>query len=246
MSVSVSNALFADAAARQLEITRPDTESDKGDSGRQSYWRKPDGTIVFLSCTANGLKSYTKKKFTLLPDYGEFTTAFDSARRLDIMVDPYRLILERGGIKEFSREQIVELGWHRTPHVILRHAISALIGSGLSESEAMLAVMPQLRDFERVDVPCKLCPGRVFNSESELEHHEILHREDVQTRRMTDGIAKAIAGAQAGQTESFAPILQMLAQAIQTLADGQADQRLLLDNITSMVKGSATPAPAKK
>ncbi len=240
--MSITDGIFAAAAARQLEIVRPDVESTKGSSGLQCYWRKPDGTITFGSCTANGLKSYTKKKFVMLADYGEFPTSFDSVRRWDVMTDPYRLILERGGISEFTREQIVELGWHRAPHMILRHAINALVGTGLSEAEATLAIMPQLKGFDRLDVPCKLCPGRVFNTEAELEHHEVLHREDVQTRRMTDGISNALAGSQAASTETLAPILKMLAEAISSLAVGQAEQRTAIDNIKALVtKAEAAP-----
>lgn len=218
-------------------------------SGAQGYWRKPDGTITFGAFTVNGLRTLTRKKFMPLYEYPQFTNDPNKAMRWDPMHDPYRLMLEAGGIKEFGLEQIVELGWHRKPHRVLQAQIDKLRATGVSAQEALETVIPQLRGFTRTDVPCPLCPGRVFNSEEELSSHDILHKEDVQTRRLGDAISKALTGGQAASTEAMAPVLQMLAQAIQSISVNQSEMQANLANtntlIARMLKDEPA-APAKK
>lgn len=217
-------------------------------SGAQIYWRKTDGTIVFGSGTVNGFRVNTRKRFLPLMEYGEFTN--DVHRRIgwDPMLDPYRPLLERGGIKEFSREQVVELGWHRRPHRILQAQIDRLVAQGVPAAQALVAVIPQLDGFERTDVPCPLCPGRVFNSDDELSRHEILHKDDVQTRRLGDAISKALAGGQAASSETFAPIIKMLADAITKLSVGQAETQANLANMSALIQRAvaAEPVPTTK
>jgi hypothetical protein len=207
-------------------------------SGAQGYWRKPSGEIVFGSFTTNGFRVNTRKRFMPLMEYGEFTNDLHKRTKWDPMLDPYRPILERGGIKEFTREQIVEFGWHRKPHHVLAAQIERLVADGIPREQATVAVIPQLAGFERVDVPCSICPGRVFNSEDELKRHEILHKDDVQTRRLGDAITQALAGGQAAQNETMTPILKMLAEAIQSLSVNQAEIQANLANVASLVKGA--------
>lgn len=205
-------------------------------SGAQGYWRKTNGDIVFGSYTVNGLRTNSRKKFVALMDYGEFTNDLNKRIGHDPMLDPYRLILERGGIKEFTRAQIVELGWHRKPHHVLQAAIDRLVAQGVSKSDALIAVIPQLAGFERVDVPCPICPGRVFNSDEELSRHEILHKDDVQTRRLGDAITHALQGGQAASNETFAPIIKMLADAITSLSVSQAETQANLANMNALMQ----------
>lgn len=226
------------AEARVFTPQAADAGGTLNGSGAQGYWRKTDGTIVFGSFTTNGFRVNTRKRFMPLMEYGEFTNDLNKRIGLDPMLDPYRLILEKGGIKEFTREQIVELGWHRKPHRVLQAQIDRLVAQGVPHEQALVAVIPQLAGFERTDVPCAICPGRVFNSEDELKRHEILHKDDVQTRRLGDAITQALAGGQAASTETFAPIVKMLAEAIQALSVSQAEMQANLANVASLVKGA--------
>jgi len=238
--VAVATELFNAAVSAQLPLERPDFEGNRDGSGMQGYWKKPDGTITFGSYTVNGMRSYTIKGFMPLSQYGQFTTAFDARRRLDPMIDPYRHMLEQGGIKEVTQAQIVELGWHRKPHAVLARAMQRLMEQGYWESEALTTIMPQLKGFERRDVLCQTCPGRVFNSQDELERHEIIHREDVQTRRLGESISSALAGsAQANE-----PILKMLAEAIQMLSINVAEEREERKALSANVKALLNNTPA--
>lgn len=204
-------------------------------SGAQGYWRKKDGEITFGAFTVNGMRSYTRKKYLPLMDYPQFTNDKNKATGFDPMLDPFRPLLERGGIKEFALPQIVELGWHRKPHRILQAQVDRLVNMGHSAQEALEAVIPQLVGFERVDVPCPLCPGRVFNSDDELSRHEILHKDDVQTRRLGDAITKALSGSQAASNDTLAPIVKMLADAISALSVNQSETTAALANTQALI-----------
>lgn len=233
------------AETRVLTPAAADAGGSMNGSGAQGYWRKTDGDIVFGSYTVNGLRTNSRKKFVALMDYGEFTNDVNKRIGLDPMLDPYRLILEKGGIKEFTQGQIVELGWHRKPHRVLQAAIDRLVLQGVGKDVALVAVMPQLAGFTRVDVPCPICPGRVFNSDGELSRHEILHKDDVQTRRLGDAITHALAGGQTASNETFAPIIKMLADAITQLSVGQAETQANLANMTTLMQRVVAAEPTK-
>ncbi len=227
-----------------------DMGGSMGGAGAQGYWRKTDGYISFGSYTVNGMRTYTRKRFIPLMDYPQFTNDKNKATGFDPMTDGFRPLLEHGGIREFGLAQIVELGWHRKPHKILQAAIDRVAATGASPQEALETVIPQLKGFERVDVPCILCKGRVFNSEDELSSHEVLHKDDVQTRRLSDSISQALTGGQAASTEAMAPVLQMLAQAITSLSSSQAETQANLANtnalIARMLQANESVEPKKK
>jgi hypothetical protein len=247
----VATALQDQQLAESRVFTPPaaDSGGSLSGAGAQGYWKKPDGTIVWGAYTVNGMRSYTRKRFMPLFEYPQFTNDLNKRTGFDPMHDSYRLILERGGIKEFGLAQIVELGWHRKPHRVLQAQIQRLIDRGASEQEAMETVIPQLRGFVRVDVPCLLCPGKVLNSEDELARHEILHKEDVQTRRLSESISQAVTGGQAASTEALAPVLRMLADAITTISANQAETQANLANTNALIArllADREPPSAKK
>ncbi len=215
--------------ASQLQFERPDGQGDhpssRPDIGLNGYWRKADGDIQLLDGGPNGFSVYVRKKWTFLEEYGLYSLT--PTRNWNPMTDPYRPILLKGGIKEFRRAQIVELGWHRKPHPVIQKQIDVLVQAGVEPRKALDVAMPQLEgyEWETYHCPSPSCRGREFNAESELRSHEVLHREDVKTRQLGDAIATAVSSGQAASTETLAPLLKGIAEVVQTLAQAQAQDR---------------------
>jgi hypothetical protein len=202
-----------------------DHPSSLPDIGLSGYWKKPNGEIVLLDSGPNGMQAYTRKRWMLLPEYGQWSLS--PQRGWQPMTDPYRKILEFGGIREFTREQIVELHWHTRPHPVLQRKIDVFVQSGMDKRAALDAVIPQLAGYEWEVFRCgnPACRDRAFNSESELRGHEVLHREDVRTREMSNAISTAISGSQAANMESLAPALTAIAEVVQSLAVSQVEMQ---------------------
>ena len=202
-----------------------DREGEKGDIGLNAYWRRADGGIALVDGGPNGMQVYPKKKWTYLGEYGQWSLTRQG--NWDPMNNPYQKILERGGVKEFSLDQIVELNWHRKPHPVLKRQMDALITAGVTEEAAFVAVMPQLKGFTREDFLCpnSSCRGRVFNTQGDLNAHEIIHKQDVQTRQLGEAITKATMAGQAASAETMSEALSAIAQVVQSLAVSQQDMQ---------------------
>lgn len=209
----------------QPSYERMDREGERGEIGLNAYWRRADGGIALVDGGPNGMQTYTRKKWTFLGEYGLWSLSRQG--NWDPMNDPYRRILERGGIKEFALDQILELNWHRKPHPVLQRQIDALVTAGVASDVALEAVIPQLKGFERQDFPCPnaSCRGRVFNDAASLNAHEIIHKQDVQTRQLGEAITKATMAGQAASAETMAEAIGAIASLVQRLAVGQEDMQ---------------------
>lgn len=186
-------------------------------SGLHCYWRKPNGEITIAGTGQHEWQSATMRGMEPLHRYGVFPLTPVHAGAWDPPRDPFRLILQRGGIGEFSLDQILQLRWHLQPHPVLQQRIRQLQQErGLSWREALDEVIPQLKGVTWEEHPCRFaeCARRPpFNSEDELRRHEVLHREDSRIRQQNEALAQAIEQAAAGNTQALLPILQQLAEA---------------------------------
>jgi hypothetical protein len=241
--------------AQQFSAPRAEGEGDhpssRPDIGLTGYWKCQNGEIKFLDSGPNGMQAYTRKRMYLLPEYGNYSLS--PKRGWDPMNDPFKPLLEQGGIKEFSLAQIVELNWHRRPHPVIKRQVDVLVQSGRSEREALDAAMPQLKGYEWEDHTClnPTCRNRLpFNSEGELRQHEVLHREDVRTREQTKAISEAISGIGSASAETMAPALKAIAEVVQSLAAQQATDReeraQLQANFNALLAEIAKPKTSSK
>lgn len=131
--------------------------------GKHGYYRKPGGWIVVASTTPANRGHYEYKDFTFLPRYGEFaqgTGGGDAKERDDRGVlwnpadEPWRLIFQRSGAKEFPVEQIIAYRWHiRPPYREVK--------------------FPQLEGVNITDLPCPEC-SNVFSSINPREAAQFL------------------------------------------------------------------------
>lgn len=219
-----------------------------GTNGTHGYWRKLDGWICVRGMGAAEMRAGVTVGRAPLMQYGEFDTA-NGRGGWDTTRDPYRQILERGGIGEFPLSQILELNWHRRPHPILAARCQELVRlRSLTAEEALAEVIPQLRGFHREDFPCVMCPGRQpFNGEADLLRHEIMHQEDVRQRQLGRSIQDAILAAQAGNTAALVPLLQQFAQSSQAVQETLAALLLERQNapVQAEIAAAEGPRPAR-
>lgn len=209
-------------------------------SGHESaYWKTPAthpnqaGFVTTLPIGANAVERFFNGWITLQPQYGAFNMA-QGADGWSVKDDPYLRIIQRGGLKEFPAQQVVNLNWHRRPgrlskrsHKLIWERIDALIGQGASETEAILAAIPQLREEQLQSWGCEFCPDRVFNEEIHLKRHEsVMHADDVRSRETREGLKMALregAGVGGGQ------LPEMLITALASIAkDSKETQAALL------------------
>ena len=123
--------------------------------GLHGYYRRGDGGWIVVAATTPANRShYEYKGFTHLPQYGEFKngTSGGSPKEQDARGvawnpadEPWRLILQKGGAKEFPVSQIIAYHWHvRPPYRDLE--------------------FPQLADVKIIDYQCPECDRGLFSS----------------------------------------------------------------------------------
>jgi hypothetical protein len=94
--------------------------------GKHGYYRTAKGWIVVASTTPSNRAGYEFKGFTFLPQYGEFVNGTNDPRAKqnerdargvswNPAVEPWRLIFQKGGVKEFPAEQVIAYRWHVRP-----------------------------------------------------------------------------------------------------------------------------------
>lgn len=115
--------------------------------GMHGYYRKPNGWIVVAATTPSNRGHYEYKGFRFLPQYGEFVngTFYGEAKERDARGvpwnpadEPWRLLFQKGGAKEFCPDQIIAHRWHiRPPYKEV--------------------TFPQLEGADITDVPCPEC-----------------------------------------------------------------------------------------
>lgn len=134
--------------------------------GLHGYYRKPNDWIVVAPTTPSNRSGYEYKGFTYLPQYGEFAngtnerTAKQNARDdrgnpWNPAIEPWRLIFQRDGAKEFPVDQIIAFRWHLTPPY-------------------KEVNFPQLEGVDITVYPCPECKKGVFSSVNALEASEQL------------------------------------------------------------------------
>jgi hypothetical protein len=168
-----------------------------------SYFRVPDrrmprGRITLLENGQNATERVMYREYQILQRYGGYRGANHPGdwQRTDV----YLAIVMQGGLHEFDPEQILEMTWHVRPnndssrsHRVIWEKIDALIASGLSEQQAIVAVFPQLDGRDLTPAFCEACPGRLFkDAEAVRGHRSVMHKEDVQTMGTRDAIAQAL------------------------------------------------------
>ena len=129
--------------------------------GLHGYYRKTNGWIVVASTSPGNRSGYEYKGFTFLPQYGEFANGTGEARAdknasddrgnpWNPAMEPWRLIFQRDGVKEFPVEQIIAFRWHlRPPYKEVK--------------------FPQLEGIDIKTYPCPECKKGVFSSVNPLE-----------------------------------------------------------------------------
>ena len=230
---------LADAAAsRPLIQEAPDAAGTLDNGGLQAYWRKPDGWIVISGMGPHSVQANLEQDFTLLKNYGKFVLQAGKGcwQPND---DPYLLILQMGGIKEFTVEQIMAHQWHIKPHPVLAEQIANFKRLGHSEREALDLVIPQMQGVEFEVYKCHLCPQRTFTQAHHLDKHAILHKAERTQAAMGETIAKALAEAQAGNMAALAPMLQSIAQSQEALT-------MLVAKLMGDREAAADEPPARK
>lgn len=210
------------------ELAPSDGRSGIGqDSSVFSYWKRPDGSIVVDQFSSNSTTPNTLRQWRKL-NYGDFEYSGRTGNWTP-RIDPFRSLLEAGGIVEFEAAQIIELNWHRRPHPVLERAIGLLVGRGSSREKAILTLMPQLETTELETHRCGFCMDRVFNYDRDLRRHEIvMHRDEVRGREITRAVTGAVTENTDGKTSAMEPLLRMLAEAaVQNASIMPALQKLL-------------------
>lgn len=163
------------AEAPSLFPTPVETTPPPG-RGLHGYYRKPNGWIVLAPTSPSNRSGYEYKGFTLLPQYGEFRNGTnepqakkkerdDRGNPWNPAVEPWRLIFQRDGAKEFTVEQIIAFHWHLTPPY---REVS----------------FPQLEGVEITVYPCPECEKGTFSSVKALEASDQLRT------HLTSGINK--------------------------------------------------------
>ena len=128
--------------------------------GRHGYYRRGDnGWVVVAATTPANRSHYEYKGFTFMPQYGEFANGTTGGTKKESDArgvawnpadEPWRLILQRGGAKEFPVEQIIAFRWHvRPPYREVKFA--------------------QLEGVKVYDFQCPECTKGLFSSTHEAE-----------------------------------------------------------------------------
>jgi len=158
-------------------------ESKDVESGRYLYARRPTtygsqrGWIVQAPAWGSALKNYRGRRFTFLEEYGEFVITSGDKQKTDYARikerdavgrpwhtyhEPWRMLFQKGGAKEFPLDQIIAYHWHVLPPY-------------------REATFPQLEDFYKhggtiTDYECPECDNRivVFSSQNQREAARML------------------------------------------------------------------------
>lgn len=208
---------------------RGDKEGLKGQNGAWCYWRIPERTdadgnvqharIVGKPAWPSEFMRQMRKGMQPLTQYGEFfpEKMGYKGQTWQYQQNPFRLLLLKGGAKEFSVGQVLELGWHRKAPI-----------KGVE--------FPQLAGYEGEDVVCGTCRKKFLTVEHLQAHESIAHTTLSSHKALGRQLAEATQGVMAGSNESMAKALEMLAGAI-----GSLGQRL--DQIDERLPKAAAPAP---
>ena len=120
------------------------------------YWRKPDGWIVAAPGWPQEYAKRVRQGWEALPQYGTFTPGQVSKDirgiRFNPHLEPWRVICQKGGAKEFPLEQVIAFNWHLAPPY--------------KEVE-----LPQLEGVEVDVLDCPECNVQPFHDPQHLAQH---------------------------------------------------------------------------
>ena len=135
-----------------------------GGRGLHGYYRKINGWIVTAPTSKGNREDYEYKGFQLLNQYGQFKNVSDVTHEVDnngvgwnSFQEPWRLLFQRGGAKEFPIEQIIAYHWHIKPPY-------------------REVTFPQLDGVQIYDLFCPECENGVFSSRNEMEAARMLRQ----------------------------------------------------------------------
>lgn len=136
-------------------------QSGPPERGLHGYWRKDNGWIITGNIGTPANRSHFELKgFTALPQYGTFKPGSGDSQaapnETDVngapwnpALEPWRMIFQKGGAKEFPVAQIIAFQWHIRPPY-------------------REVTFPQLAGVDVYDIPCPECT-RIFSSTNERE-----------------------------------------------------------------------------
>ena len=212
----------------QADAVTKSAQKNTAKNGSWIYWRIPERTdadgnvaharIVGKPAWPTEYMRQIEKGMQPLPQYGHFfpeRTGY-KGQSWQYQFHPFRLLLMKGGAKEFSVGQLMELGWHRKPPY-----------KGI--------VFPQLEGLDYEDHVCATCRKKYVSVEALQAHESIAHATLSSHKALGRQLAEATQGVMAGSNDSMARALEMLAGAIGTLGSR-------LDSIEDRLPG-AKPAP---
>jgi len=171
------------------------------------YCRFPDGSIIPCDASPMELMKKINRGIQVLNDYGQFgSNAY-------YMEHPFEPLLQAGGAREFTVQQIVELGYHLRPPLIptceqhvgmskdhLSHTGRPLAGSAKAQGcwrGARPAWFPQLEgvDLPEAPEPCDApgCDRGDFPTiEARRQHQSVMHADLRQQRELGDAIVAGL------------------------------------------------------
>lgn len=226
-----------DAVARKW-VEAPSDEAPMG------YWKKPnDGYVILAHYGENGTERKMDRGYVRLgARYGTYSSA-----AMGELKDPLLGLVMRGGLDQMPAQQIKEIGWHRKPSNAAKRshrAVEALIeramaDKGLSRDEALLVVMPQLREIDLTDYTCAACRGRWFPTlDAKLSHDSVAHKDQLQAEATGKAVAAANSGGGASANEA---LVALIAQQGDLIAEMKAEIAELRGAKAPKGKGKADP-----
>lgn len=226
-----SERTFADTEGGQV----PEFSMGAKNSYKHGYWKNQNGDIVIGGMWANEYMEQSQRGWTPLRQYGSFDVY---SNNIAFNADPFRLLLERGGAKEFPLSQIREMGWHRK-----------LPFPGLH--------FPQLDGVENTDVQCGHC-GRWFLTTQNLSTHEsVMHTAISQNQGLSRVLVNALGKSAEKQNEPMIGFLTVMAEQMDRQATTtaalieQMNQQakvtaMLLERLMTPVESATSVAAGKK
>lgn len=132
--------------------------------GLHGYFRKRNGWISTGPTSTGNLQDFRDMGYDFLSQYGQFKNVDDTTHERDIngvgwnsFQEPWRLLFQRGGAKEFPISQIIAYHWHiKPPYREVK--------------------FPQLEGVEIHDYFCPECDTGVFSSTNDAEAVRMLRQ----------------------------------------------------------------------
>lgn len=156
------------------------------------YYRQPNGWITVSPMAELDELHYRQRGWEPLKQYGRFDMATEYAAD-----HPLELLFLRGGVRELSREQIIESALHLNPPKIpgcgqpltqyhKRHGPSCW-------QSAQPVEFPQLTEADYETFPCRFCERDPFPTIKGRDSHEtVMHREERTEIRSGEILGKSI------------------------------------------------------